>query len=610
LGLPNDIRHFIETRLNRDLRNVRVHYSGGPSKLARHLGARAFTIGSHIAFRDTCVDALHCKHIWLLAHELAHFIQQNNGRFISGLEGVDFDALEEKANAVADLVAAGRSVPLDFDFGVAPYGAIQCHADDECQGTRYNASLPEIWMAANEAIELAYKNDPRLRNNSVFFGSDFDNSLLKIGPEGPRYGVPNHRPLRAGIAEVGLPKGVKEKRFGNILLQELRGLERQRRPDIIDFTNRVFYEIKSTGYEDRGQVQLQSYYKITEQILHHHGQMEPPWKLDTSPPWYPPHTLTMLNPDPTVELVVCTQATDHQRYPGMILYEVRRLPRRRRRRRTNEIRMWDFWPEFDSFRQTAKAELPKAIRYHDPSSPDYVIIVPHEFFQLPGMKQLTDEMMQPRWDKFRVQPEIARRRLIIDPRVTQFWLGVVCIVGMAAIIVVTAGVAAPAAGVGGAVAVETGVGAVTAVETTAVTTTASAGIQSSIIVPSAMAAQVAGTTAVVTTVETVSLSTFNAMLASSAVKGIAATAGVLLIIGTANTANAATKVPNIDNVIAFRVIPINDFTEKAGQMYANSGADVPDNMYTAKDFKDKFPIGRKVFYDSKQHWIFSQVSAK
>jgi hypothetical protein len=171
-------------------------------------------------------------------------------------------------------------------------------------------------MAANWAIELAYKDAfPR---HSVFFGSDFEDSLLKIGPEGPR-AVPNQRPWREGPAEVGLPKGVKEKHFGHILLRELRGLERQRRPDIIDFTKRVFYEIKSSGYEDRGQVQLRSYYKITEEILIHHGYTEPPWKLATTALWYPKHVLAMVSPDPVLELVVCTEQTDPRDPSGRLL---------------------------------------------------------------------------------------------------------------------------------------------------------------------------------------------------------------------------------------------------------------------------------------------------
>src|SRR5262249_35141231 len=200
---------------------------------------------------------------------------------------------------------------------------------------------------------------------------------------------------------------------------------------------------------------LKSYYRITETILIQHGP-RPGWNPVSAPPWYPKHVLAMLSPDPTVELVVCTQATDHTRYPGMILYEVRRLPRRRRRQRTHEVRMVDYWTAYDTFRRALESQLRNGIPEFDPGSPDYVIIVPREFFKDPAIRQLTREIMDPTLDEyFRVQPEISRRRLTIDPRVTQFWLGAVIIAGAAAIVAVSAGAFAPAAAGAGAVRVET-----------------------------------------------------------------------------------------------------------------------------------------------------------
>ena len=177
---------------------------------------------------------------------------------------------------------------------------------------------------------------------------------------------------------------------------------------------------------------------------------------------------------------------------------------------------------------------------------------------MPMVRQITREAMAPVWDKLRVEPEITRRRLIVDPRVTQFWLGVVCIAGGAAIIVVSAGAFAPEVA---------GAGAVVAVETTSSMAAASGAIELTIIVPASMAAQVAGTTtAVATTTEAISIATYNAMLASGTVKAVAATAGVLLFVGSAKSAQASTGRADIDNVIAFRAVPVNDFTERSGTL--------------------------------------------
>jgi hypothetical protein len=584
----------MERHLGRGLDDVRVQFGEAAAASTNLLHAAAYASGRTVVLgHDYQPDTPEGR--WLLAHELVHVIQQTVGRVSPSHD--DAATLEKTAEVAADIVTSGGFLPADFAFGSAPYGAIQRHADGDCPGERYNASAREIWMAANNAIEEAYRiAHPK---NSVFFGSDFEDSLLKIGPEGPR-AVPNRKPWREGPAEVALPRGVRDPKFGNILLRELRGLERQRRPDIVDFTHRAFYEIKSTGYEDRGQMQLQSYYKITERILIHHGAYEPGWHPESTPYWYPRHVLPMWSPDPRIELSVCTQATDHGRYPGMIIYEVRKLPRRRRRQRTNDLQMYDFWSMYDSFRPALDASLKKGIPEFDPSSPDYVIIVPNEFLQVPMVRQITREAMEPVWDKFRVEPEITRRRLIVDPRVSQFWLGVVCIAGGAAIIVVSAGAFAPEVA---------GVGAVVAVETTSATA-ATGAIESTIIVPASMASQVAGTTAAATTAEGISIATYNAMLASGSAKAVAATAGVLLLVGSAKSAQASTGRADIDNVIPFRALPANYFTERSGKLQADDNSTGMDNNYSDQDLFQKFSPGADVYYNGRRHHVFAKVAVK
>jgi hypothetical protein len=608
--LDPETQSLMERQLGRNLGDVRIRSGKAAAASAGRLGAEAYACGRTIVLR----------------HGYRPDTQQSDGRGTPA--HVDAATLERTANAAADIVASGGSLPAGFDFGSAPYGMIQRHGDDPCTGKRYNASEKEIWMAANSAIELAYRNAyPR---NTIFFGSDFEDSLLKIGPEGPR-GVPSRSPWREGPAEVALPNDAEESRFANMLLRNLRGLERQRRPDIVDFTKRAFYEIKSTGYQDRGQEQLKSYYRITEEILVQHGSADAAWRRDkrgddevgwnllSRPYWYPKHVLPMWSPDPSKDLVVCTETTDHTEYPGMIIYEVRRLPRRRRRKRPREIRMYDFWNAYDSFRQAVDASLKRGIPEFDPSSPDYVIIVPDEFLKIPVVRQIAREAMEPRWDQFRVQPEIARRRLIIDPRVTQFWLGAVCIIGGAAIIVVSAGAFAPVAAGAGVVAAET-TGVTTAAAATAaapaaaganvvameMTGAAIAG-KAAIIVPAFMST---GTTVVATATEATAVATYGAMLGSATVKAVAATAGVLLLVGSANSAQASTGRAEIDSVMAFRAVPVNDFNDLSGTLCAGSNSCDTDNMYSDKEINEKFSVGTRVFYNNRPHWIFGRVGVR
>jgi hypothetical protein len=67
---------FFESRLGRDLSAVRVHTDAKAAASARAIGARAYTVGSHLIFGDGAYAPHSSAGKLLLAHELAHVIQQ------------------------------------------------------------------------------------------------------------------------------------------------------------------------------------------------------------------------------------------------------------------------------------------------------------------------------------------------------------------------------------------------------------------------------------------------------------------------------------------------------------------------------------------------------
>jgi peptidoglycan hydrolase-like protein with peptidoglycan-binding domain len=71
-------RGFFEARFGTDFSSVRIHSDSRADRLARALGAEAFTIGSHIALRGGR-DAGTSAGRRLLAHELTHVVQQSGG---------------------------------------------------------------------------------------------------------------------------------------------------------------------------------------------------------------------------------------------------------------------------------------------------------------------------------------------------------------------------------------------------------------------------------------------------------------------------------------------------------------------------------------------------
>ncbi len=71
-GRPLDAttRRRMESRFDHDFSGVRLHADAAANQSARDVGARAYTVGNHIAFAAGAGGSE------LLAHELTHTIQQ------------------------------------------------------------------------------------------------------------------------------------------------------------------------------------------------------------------------------------------------------------------------------------------------------------------------------------------------------------------------------------------------------------------------------------------------------------------------------------------------------------------------------------------------------
>jgi hypothetical protein len=74
--LPPSTRAFFEPRLGRDLGHVRVHAGAGAGEAARAVRARAFTVGRDVVFGAGQYAPGTVEGKKLLAHELAHVVQQ------------------------------------------------------------------------------------------------------------------------------------------------------------------------------------------------------------------------------------------------------------------------------------------------------------------------------------------------------------------------------------------------------------------------------------------------------------------------------------------------------------------------------------------------------
>lgn len=77
--LDADTRTDMEARLGADFSDVRVHTGSAAHESAREVGANAYTVGHNLVFQRDAYDPSSHQGRTMLAHELTHVIQQENG---------------------------------------------------------------------------------------------------------------------------------------------------------------------------------------------------------------------------------------------------------------------------------------------------------------------------------------------------------------------------------------------------------------------------------------------------------------------------------------------------------------------------------------------------
>jgi hypothetical protein len=145
-GLPPALRDRVQPAFGFDFANIRLHIGGEADTAARGLHAAAFTYGRDIYFREHRFEPHTVAGQWLIAHELAHVIQQQQ-RGVSASGGASA-GLERHATQAAHLAIAGRTVPP------APSGAglgVQCETEEELR-----AQLAAVQASINaERVRIA-----------------------------------------------------------------------------------------------------------------------------------------------------------------------------------------------------------------------------------------------------------------------------------------------------------------------------------------------------------------------------------------------------------------------------------------------------------------------
>jgi hypothetical protein len=147
-----DVTRF-STVFGHDLSRVRLHTGGEATALARSHGALAYTEGSDVLLGGSFAPGSRDGDT-LLAHELAHVVQQHPGHVGAAPAGGDQARLEEEADRAAELAVAGRRVG---QLSAATRESVQLKASRDPPDSAMTAGLS--WFEFSPVKGATYSED-------------------------------------------------------------------------------------------------------------------------------------------------------------------------------------------------------------------------------------------------------------------------------------------------------------------------------------------------------------------------------------------------------------------------------------------------------------------
>jgi hypothetical protein len=115
--MPLEVRSEMEQRFGEDFSLVRLHTDARAEQSASDLDAQAYTYGNDIVFNEGrfTPETIDCK--WLLAHELAHVVQQRRGGNSTQIAESQFAELSATSSATA-LISTANPVTVEGSAAV------------------------------------------------------------------------------------------------------------------------------------------------------------------------------------------------------------------------------------------------------------------------------------------------------------------------------------------------------------------------------------------------------------------------------------------------------------------------------------------------------------
>jgi hypothetical protein len=194
--LEMNTRAFMEPRFGHDFSNVRVHADEKAAESARSVNALAYTVGQDVVFGAGQYAPETSAGKKLLAHELAHAVQQGSQKNLQNklVVGEHDDAFEKEADNIASLVLNNQRFtqnisPVQYTIPIMQRAAIYrgnildegncahlaCNSMYACKDNENGITCPEGTRNASETEKYRplFTCDTKCENNKTC--SDTDN---------------------------------------------------------------------------------------------------------------------------------------------------------------------------------------------------------------------------------------------------------------------------------------------------------------------------------------------------------------------------------------------------------------------------------------------------
>lgn len=235
-ALDDSIREEMETAFDEDFTDVRLHTGEEAARAAKALNAKAFTIGAEVFFDEGRYAPSTGSGRRLLAHELAHVVQQTRG-FAPRNSAAETPSLEAFAREAAVRSMSAQPVPAPVQGAAAPGIAREPNDPDPLQFPEQGIEMP--WVGKGPGIdssELGF-----LRDSEKFWKAYAEAHPQTLSPDNlalakagkapsvdPHWVAHNpqhagyegdplvHHHVGKGSKAVGIPKRVHEQHYSKV----------------------------------------------------------------------------------------------------------------------------------------------------------------------------------------------------------------------------------------------------------------------------------------------------------------------------------------------------------------------------------------------------------